>query len=122
MIIETLPHKFAICKVQDWSQVELDAEFCFVGSTDGERSLVCLADAVPDNAIVVDCGWRAFRVQGELDFSLTGILAGIATAIAQAGVGIFAVSTFNTDYVLVKSTNYGKALGALRDAGYTIEC
>ena len=113
MVIEPLDGVFAICKVEDFSQVDLDASFCFVGKTDCERSLVCLSDDVPDNATVVDPGWRALRVQGPLDLSLTGILAGIAEKLAGAEIPLFAVSTFDTDYILVKEKDFERALAAL---------
>ncbi len=63
-------------------------------------------------------GWRAFRIEGVLDFSLTGILSAISGILAENGIGIFAVSTYNTDYILVKAENLVKALDVLREAGY----
>ena len=98
----------------------LSTEFTFASATDAERSLVCPVDAVPENTVARDDGWRAFRVCGTLDFSLIGILAGISRVLADAGIGIFAVSTYDTDYVLVKSGDFGRALDALCDAGYRI--
>ncbi|MBQ1552188.1 MAG: ACT domain-containing protein, partial [Clostridia bacterium] len=65
-------------------------------------------------------GWRAFRVAGVLDFSLTGVLSGITGVLAGAGVGVFAVSTYDTDYILVKRVDAGKAADALARAGYEI--
>ena len=67
-----------------------------------------------------DDGWRAFRIQGVLDFALIGILAKIASVLAENGISIFAVSTYNTDYVLVKEENYQKALDILARSGYEI--
>ena len=75
---------------------------------------------VPENVTERDDGWRAFRIQGVLDFSLIGILAGISKVLAERKIGIFVVSTYNTDYVMVKKENYKKALAALADAGYEI--
>ena len=68
-----------------------------------------------------DDGWRGFRITGQLDFSLIGILAGISKVLAANEIGIFAISTYNTDYVLTKEENFRKALDALRGAGYEIE-
>ena len=113
MVIESLDGVFAICKVEDFSRLNLDAPFCFVGKTDCEHSLVCLSDDVPDNATAVDSGWRALRVQGPLDLSLTGILAGIADKLADAEIPLFAVSTFDTDYILVKEEDFKRALAIL---------
>ena len=67
-----------------------------------------------------DDGWRAFRIQGTLDFSLIGILSKISTILAENKIGIFAVSTFNTDYILVKENNFDSALNALKEHGYEI--
>ena len=80
--LQPLAPRFAICKVPDYSGADLSAPFCFTGATDEELSLVCPEEYVPDNALVRDDGWRAFRIIGQLDFSLTGILAGIAKALA----------------------------------------
>lgn len=120
MRIQKVPGDFSVCKVADYSQVNLDARFCFTGKTDEESSLVCLADDVPANATVVDAGWRAFRVVGPLDFSLVGILSRISAAIAEEGIGIFAISTYDTDYVLVKKENEDRALERLSQEGYEI--
>lgn len=75
---------------------------------------------VPANVIKRDDGWRAFRIQGVLNFSLIGILAKIASVLADNGFSIFAVSTYNTDYVLVKKERFQDALGVLAVAGYDI--
>ncbi len=75
---------------------------------------------MPVNVIRRDDGWKAFRIQGVLDFSLVGILAKIATLLAENSIPIFAISTYNTDYVLTKAAHYEKALDALKQAGYTI--
>ena len=82
---------------------------------------MCLSDQIPENVTEVQDGWRAFRVKGQMDFSLIGILAGIATVLADEAISIFAISTFNTDYILVKQEDFEKAIDALDHAGYTIE-
>jgi len=116
--IESLEGAFAICKVEDYTLANLEAPFCFACKTDQERSLVCLESDVPGNATHIDGGWRAFRVKGQLDFALTGILAGIARVMADASIGIFAVSTYDTDYILVKAGQFERAANALERAGY----
>ena len=100
MEIKKIKGDFTVCKVTDYSQVKMDAEYCFTGKTDEEKSLVCLTEDTPSNTVEREDGWRAFRIQGVLDFSLIGILSKIATLLADAGIGIFAVSTYNTDYIL----------------------
>lgn len=113
---------FSVCKVADYSLVDLDSDFCFTAKTDEENSLVCQTKNVPKNTIVCDNGWKAFRIdEGSLDFSLIGILAKISNLLAEAKIGIFAVSTFNTDYVLTKSENFENAIKVLENAGYKIE-
>lgn len=120
MKIERIGGEFSVCKVAAYHSEDLEGDFCFIGKTDGERSLVCRAERAPADALDREDGWRAFRAAGPLDFSLTGILAGIASALAAAGIPIFAVSTYDTDYVLVKTERYEAALDALRAAGYDV--
>ena len=117
MKLEVLRPVFSVCKVDDLARVDLSAEFCFVGKTDQELSLVCPEDRVPEGTLAREDGWRAFRVAGALDFSLVGILARLSSALAVAGVGLVAVSTYNTDYILVKQRDLPRALEALRGAG-----
>lgn len=78
----------------------LDSEYSFIGKTDEEKSLVCITSEVPENTIQRDNGWKAFCIQGVWDFFLIGILAKIATILADNGISIFSVSTYNTDYRL----------------------
>ena len=120
MEIKKIDHNFSVCQVEDYSLVNLNSEYSFIGKTDEEKSLVCITDEVPANVIQRDDGWKAFRIQGVLDFSLIGILAKIAAALADNGISIFAVSTYNTDYVLMKKENYQKALNILQTTGYKI--
>ena len=120
MKLKKLDHKLTVCKVADIKDVDTDKDFCFIGKTDEEISLVCKTDDVPQNTIERDDGWRGFRIQGVLDFSLIGILSKLSAILAENGVGIFAISTFNTDYILVKAENFEKALKVLSDAGYDV--
>lgn len=118
--IKKIDYDFSVCKVAEYSLADLDADYCFVGKTDEEKSLVCVTDNVPSNAIQRDDGWKAFRIQGILDFSLIGVLAEIAEILARNEISICAISTFNTDYILTKKENYQKALEILDNAGYKI--
>ena len=120
MEIKRIHQDFTVCQVKDYSLVNLDSEYSFIGKTDDEKSLVCITSEVPENTIQRDDGWKAFCIQGVLDFSLIGILAKIATILADNGISIFAVSTYNTDYVLIKKENYQKALEVLQTTGYKI--
>ncbi len=119
--IEPLEPELSVCKVEDYSQIDISHPFCFTGSTNEEFSLVCPTEMVPANTTERDDGWRAFRIVGVLDFSLIGILAGISLVLAENKIGLFAVSTFNTDYILTKEEHFERALDVLRNAGYIIK-
>lgn len=120
MNIKKFDLDFTVCKVADYSQINLDSDFCFLGKTKEEHSLVCLTHDVPANTLVREDGWKAFRIEGILDFSLIGILAKISAVLAEHKIGIFVISTFNTDYVLTKADDYQRALLVLQEAGYVI--
>lgn len=120
ILLEPLDMIFSVCKVKDYTGINIDQPFVFTGRTDEEKSLVCPADLVPESVVICDDGWRTFRICGELDFSLIGILAGISKVLAENGIGIFAISTYNTDYVLTKEENFQKALQILKESGYRI--
>ena len=120
MKIEKVAADLSVCKVENYSEVDLSQEYCFIGKTDEENSLVCLTENVPKNVAVRDDGWKAFRVQGTLDFSLIGILSRISAILADNKIGIFAISTYNTDYILVKAENYNNSLTVLAEAGFSI--
>ena len=120
MEIKKYNNDFSVCKVIDYSKVNLMDKFVFVEKTEDELSLVCETNKTPDNTTDRDDGWKIMRIQGVLDFSLIGILSKISTILAENKIGIFAISTYNTDYILVKKENYEKALQVLADAGYLI--
>ena len=120
MELKRIHQDFSVCQVEDYSLVNFESQYCFIGKTDEEKSLVCTTSEVPSNAIRRDDGWKAFRIQGVLDFSLIGILSKIAAMLADSAIPIFAVSTYNTDYVLMKSEDYQRGLKALEAAGYRI--
>ena len=120
MVLKKIEHKLSVCKVTDISDIDLNSDFYFIGKTDEELSLVCKTDAVPYNTIERDDGWRGFRIQGVLDFLLIGILSKLSGILAEHKIGIFAVSTYNTDYILVKEENFDRAMEALISEGYKV--
>ncbi|HML67107.1 MAG TPA: ACT domain-containing protein [Clostridia bacterium] len=120
MNLQTLPQAFSVCQIPDLSQVDFTRPYVFLSKTDEELSLVCETGAVPQATLAREDGWRALRVQGVLEFSLVGILASLSTILAQAGISIFAVSTYNTDYLLTKGTDFSHACAVLSGAGYAI--
>ena len=120
MELKRINHKLTVCKVADLSEVDMNAEFYFIGKTDEELSLVCKTEDVPQHTTERDDGWKGFRIQGVLDFSLIGILSKLSGILADHKIGIFAVSTYNTDYILVKEENLERALDVLASEGYTV--
>lgn len=96
-----------ICKVRNVSDIDMTSEFYFIGKTDEEISLVCKTEDTPSETIERDDGWKGFRIQGKLDFSLIGILSKLSGILADHQIGIFAFSTYNTDYILVKKAYSG---------------
>ena len=120
MILERIGYELTVCKVRKISDIKMDSEFYFIGRTDEELSLVCKTEDVPSVTTERDDGWRGFRIKGILDFSLMGILSEISGVLAENRIGIFAVSTYNTDYILVKKENFEHALNVLASKGYEI--
>ncbi len=114
----------AICKlppdasVPDWAWTP--GTFHTISRTPAELSIVCLDSAVPSGVKDKESGWRILKVDGLLDFSLTGILASIAGPLANAGISIFAISTFDTDYVMVKNEKAEEAIRVLTKAGHVV--
>ena len=88
MEIKKIHQEFSVCQVEDYSFVNLDSEYSFIGKTDEEKSLVCLTSEVPPNVIRRDDGWKALRIQGVLEFSLIGILSKIAAILADHNIPI----------------------------------
>jgi len=120
--LDVLPGPLAICRLSpdaplaDWM---MRGEVASVTRTDAELSVVCAEAAVPE-PVTAERGWRALRVRGPLAFELTGVLAGLATTLAEAGVSIFALSTYDTDVILVREVALADAVGALRAAGHVV--
>ena len=110
MKLKVLPYDLTVCKVPSLADIDTEAGFFFIGKTDEEISLVCRTEDTPADTTDREDGWRGFRIEG--------ILAKISGILAEKKIGIFAVSTYNTDYVLVKKGNLAGAMEALSAAGY----
>ena len=123
MSLRVLDGELAISRLEagaplpDW--FALHAPFSAAVRRDGELSLVCDAAAVPGD-VVADRGWRALELEGTQDLTLTGVLAGLARPLADAGVPLFALATYDTDVLLVPASRLADATGALRAAGHTV--
>ena len=120
MQIQKLDYDLTVCKVRSFDDIRTDSELFFIGRTDEEISLVCPTKDAPQVTTDREDGWKAFRICGTLDFSLIGILSKITDILARHSIGVFAVSTYNTDYILVKRSSFDEALSALCAEGYEI--
>lgn len=118
MELKKLDDDLTVCKVASIADIDLNDDIFFIGKTDEEISLVCKTCHIPQTTIERDDGWKGFRIQGVLDFSLIGILAKLSAILAENKIGLFAVSTYNTDYILVKEANFDKAIQVLGEKGY----
>ena len=113
---------FAVCRfgadavIPPWA---IAGSFFSVTRTSDELSVVCDQNAVPGD-VVCERGWRCMRVAGTMPISVVGVLASLAVPLAEAGVSVFAVSTFDTDYLLVQETNCNRAVAALRQHGHEV--
>lgn len=96
-------------------------EYVFLSKTSEELSLVCETEHAPENPLRAEHGWKGVVVEGTLDFGLVGILARLSGLLAGAGISLFAVSTYNTDYIFVKAAQYDEALRVLLAGGYEVE-
>src|SRR5262249_14171428 len=119
MELTVLPESLAICRLRpseripSWALEEHEA-LSSITRTAEELSIVCAEEAVPPDDVQAEPGWRALKVPGPIPFETTGVLASIASPLAAAGISIFAVSTFDTDYVLVREGDVERALAVLR--------
>ena len=120
MELRKLPYELTVCKVEGTESIDLSSDFLFIGKTEEEISIVCETSETPAATTEREDGWKGFVICGVLDFSLIGILSGISTVLAQNGIGIFAISTYNTDYILVKAENFESAESSLVAAGYDV--
>ena len=123
LVIDVRPDRYAVARWSAGAPVPpgvLEASgLVSVSRTEDELSVVCLESAMPAAEQRAD-GWRALTARGPLEFTLTGIMAALSGALAGAGVSLFAVSTYDTDHVLVKETDLDRAVAALREAGHEV--
>lgn len=120
LTLSVLPEMLAVCQLPRNADIPFWAvgeNFFALVRTDDELSIVCLESNVP-GGVISEHGWRAMKVKGPLDFSLVGILADLSSILASAGISIFVISTYETDYVLVKENQLAEAVIALRQAGH----
>lgn len=122
MELTVSPEVLGICRLKPDAAMPkwaLRSPFFSVTRTQDELSVVCAESFIPED-VASEGGWRCLNVRGPLDFSLTGILASLATPLAEAGLSIFAISTYDTDYILVKEAQIGRARSVLTQQGHHI--
>jgi hypothetical protein len=125
MNIVSVPGRYAVCRLSPEERLppwilDCHGEFFSITRTEDELSIVCLEKRVPED-VVTEKTWAVLKVQGPLDFALTGILSALAQPLATAGISIFAISTYDTDYLLVKTDTLQGAKQVLTDAGHKVE-
>jgi hypothetical protein len=123
LALRVLPGRLGVCKLPADSPIPgwaLAGPFFSVSRTSDELSIVCPEADIPAD-VTCERGWRYLRVAGAMPFSLTGVLAALAEPLAEAGIGIFAISTFDTDYLLVLERDFERALAELRRSGHEVE-
>ncbi len=118
MILEWLEPSFTVAKWMGKRRIEDLGLFSFWSRTEAELSLVCPTERLPKDAECREDGWVCFRVKEQMDFSLVGILAKISACLAEKQISIFAISTFDTDYIFIKEEKASLAQGALAEAGW----
>jgi hypothetical protein len=117
-----LPERLAVCHLPveapfpDWARL---GDILALVRTREELSIVCAERFVPPE-IKAERGWRVLQVQGPLDFSMVGVLATIALPLARAGISIFALSTYETDFILIKENHLERAIHSLNQAGFLV--
>lgn len=116
-----LPHRLAVCRLDSDAPLPswIRGAFTSVTRTDEELSVICDDDAVPAD-VKAERGWRAVRVLGPIPFEVTGVAAALVSPLAAAGISVFLLATFDTDYLLLKDEVFARALDVLRDAGHDI--
>ena len=118
-----LPGMFAICRLEADAAIPAWATgsaFCSLTRTTAELSIVCDQGVVPEG-VRTERDWRCLKLAGPIPFTTVGVLASLVTPLADAGVSVFAISTFDTDYLLVKEETFERAVAALRQAGHTVQ-
>jgi uncharacterized protein len=122
LTLKLVNNLFGVCRLEynaeipEWTH---RGEFISITRTRDELSIVCLQKSIPEG-IKFESDWRILKIEGPLDFSLIGILASISTILAEKEISIFAISTYDTDYILIKEDKINIAINALIDAGYYI--
>lgn len=119
--LEPIPDRLAICRLEPDEELPswVSGDFVSLTRTKEELSIVCRQELVPEE-ILCEQDWRGLRVVGQLDFTLVGIIASLTSTLAERGVSVYVVSTYDTDYLLIKEESFAVAKSALAEVGHTI--
>ncbi len=120
MKIKVLEQEFVICKIESFEEVSIHDEFCFISKTNDEISLVCTSRYIPNKVTNIQKGYRAFRFEEELNFNAIGTIAKVTSLLSLNEIQLLVISTFNTDYFLIKNTKLNKALDILSANNYSV--
>jgi len=121
MELQKIECDFTVCKIENIEQADFTRDFVFLQKAPDEITLVCESDHVPSNTIAAETGWKALKISGILDFGMIGVIAKIANILAKTEISIFAISTYNTDYILVKADNFDRAIQELIRNDYIVK-
>jgi uncharacterized protein len=122
LTLRLLKEKYGVCRLDknesfpSWASA---SNFYSITKTMDELSVVCAQNSIP-NDVKCEKDWRILKIEGPLDFSLIGILSKISSILAQKGISIFAISTYDTDYILIKDKDIDNAIEALTNENYEV--
>ena len=122
LILKLLKDKYSVCRLNKYDEIPkwiFNEEFFSITKTEDELSIVCLQDKIKDN-VLCERNWKVLKIEGPLDFSLIGILSKISTLMANNKISIFAISTYDTDYILIKEKSIDKAIEVLINNNYNV--
>ena len=122
LILKLLKNKYSVCRLNKYDEIPkwiFNEEFFSITKTEDELSIVCLQDKIKDD-VLCERNWKVLKIEGPLDFSLIGILSKISTLMANNNISIFAISTYDTDYILIKEELIDKAIQLLTNNNYNV--
>ena len=122
LILKLLKDKYSVCRLNKYDEIPkwiFNEEFFSITKTEEELSIVCLQDKIKDD-VICEMNWKVLKIEGPLDFSLIGILSRISTLMANNNISIFAISTYDTDYILIKEESIDKAIELLINNNYNV--
>ena len=122
LILKLLKNKYSVCRLNKYDEIPkwiFNEEFFSITKTEDELSIICLQDKIKDD-VLCERNWKVLKIEGPLDFSLIGILSKISTLMANNNISIFAISTYDTDYILIKEESIDKAIELLINNNYNV--